>query len=198
MSDQNLKIMKSPEQERRNFLVRGSRTLAAVAAIGSVTTPVQQLFAAEQIRSPRTLRFFNTHTGEEEVVDYRIGNTYNEKALVKLNTILRDHRANESIAMDNALFDQLWSLQQIIQSDEYFEIISGYRSKSTNDKLRKRSSGVARNSYHLYGRAIDFRLRGTKISTVRKVALMLKAGGVGYYPKSSFVHIDTGPVRNWS
>ncbi|BCL69409.1 hypothetical protein TUMSATVNIG1_13570 [Vibrio nigripulchritudo] len=99
--------------------------------------------------------------------------------------------------MDAALFDQINSIQGLIGSDAEVQIISGYRSPATNKALRAKSKAVAKKSYHMLGKAIDFRLDGVKLSEVKKAALSLKAGGVGYYPKSNFIHIDTGPVRNW-
>ncbi len=153
---------------------------------------------AATVKHERVLKFFNTHTHEELSVAYWSDGKYSKDGLAKLDLLLRDHRANEAVIMDPKLFDQLWAVQQRLQSTDTFEIISGYRSPATNAMLRKRSSGVASRSYHLQGRAIDIRLRGSKTSDLRQAALEMKAGGVGYYPGSDFIHIDTGPVRSWS
>ena len=99
--------------------------------------------------------------------------------------------------MDRALFDQISQIQSLLGTQAEVQIISGYRSPATNEALRSKSSGVAKKSYHMLGKAIDFRLDGVKLSHVREAAISLKAGGVGYYAKSDFVHIDTGPARQW-
>lgn len=146
----------------------------------------------------KKLRLHNTHTKESlEIVFFRDGK-YDHVALTRLYVLLRDHRENEAVVMDKRLFEQLWELQQRVGGEGVFEIISGYRSPKTNSKLRKGSSGVAKKSYHLKGQAIDVRLRGTKLAQLHKVARGMKAGGVGYYPGSDFIHLDTGPVRSWS
>jgi len=129
----------------------------------------------------RSLSLFNTHTGHSLNVTFQRDGKFVEDALNKLNLFLRDHRANEAIQMDRMLF----------------EIISGYRSPKTNEMLRRRSKGVARNSLHMQGRAIDFRLRNVRTRKVRDVARALQAGGVGYYAGSDFVHIDTGRINHW-
>lgn len=178
---------------RRFFL---TTTAKATVVLGTVICGLSTNAFANN--DEKKLRLFNTHTGEElDIVFFRNGH-YEAQALTQLNHFLRDHRENEFTTMDASLFDQLWDLQQRIGSTEVFEVISGYRSPKTNKKLRNKSSGVAKKSYHMKGRAIDIRLRGTRISTVHKAALSLKAGGVGYYPSSRFVHLDTGPVRNWA
>ena len=99
--------------------------------------------------------------------------------------------------MDRRLFDQISQIQKLIGTEAEVIVISGYRSPATNASLRNGSSRVAKKSMHMEGKAIDFRLDGVKLSTVRDAALSLKAGGVGYYPRSNFVHIDTGAVRSW-
>lgn len=99
--------------------------------------------------------------------------------------------------MDKRLFDQISQIQKLIGTESEVIVISGYRSPVTNASLRSGSTGVAKKSLHMEGKAIDFRLDGVKLSTVRDAAISLKAGGVGYYPGSNFVHIDTGAVRSW-
>ena len=111
--------------------------------------------------------------------------------------MLRDHRSDELTAMDPSLLDLLYNLQQKTQGHGPFHVISGYRSPSTNNKLRKNSKGVAKKSLHMQGRAIDIRLPGSELKTLQHAALSLQAGGVGYYPKSNFIHLDTGRVRFW-
>lgn len=207
------------KQSRRNFLRLAAGTAAATAAL-CATGPAAALTASDPLRGTikrtvraaapvektvsqakpveRVLSFYNTHTHEELKIVYWANGDYVKPSLAKLDLLLRDHRQNEAVVMDPKLFDQLWDLQQRLGSDGVYEIISGYRSPATNNMLRKKSGGVASKSYHLQGRAIDIRLRGSKTSDVRTAALDMQAGGVGYYPGSDFVHLDTGPVRNWS
>jgi len=145
----------------------------------------------------RSLSLFNTHTGHSLNVTFQRDGKFVEDALNKLNLFLRDHRANEAIQMDRMLFVQMWAISQAMNTNSTFEIISGYRSPKTNEMLRRRSKGVARNSLHMQGRAIDFRLRNVRTRKVRDVARALQAGGVGYYAGSDFVHIDTGRINHW-
>ncbi|EEX66577.1 lipoprotein putative [Vibrio metoecus] len=99
--------------------------------------------------------------------------------------------------MDKVLFDQLSEIQFLLGTQAEVHIVSGYRSPATNKQLRSKSKGVAKKSYHMSGQAIDFRLDGVSLKKIREAAISLQAGGVGYYPKSRFIHIDTGPVRQW-
>ncbi len=146
----------------------------------------------------RVLRLHHTHTEESLAVTYRQGSRYHTWGLRRLDHFLRDFRTGEVKAMDPHLFDILWEIQQEAgHHDGRFEVISGYRSPKTNAALRRRSKGVARHSQHLLGKAVDVRLRGTTTRHLRDCALKLAEGGVGYYPRSDFVHLDTGRVRHW-
>ena len=145
----------------------------------------------------RSLTFTNTHTGETVTARYFAG-TYDPGALAEFNRVLRDHRTGEVGSMDPALFDYLYDVAARAGVDPHFEVISGFRSASSNEMLRRRSRGVAEKSQHLLGKAIDVRLRGVKTSRLRDLALELKRGGVGYYERSDFVHLDTGRVRRWA
>ncbi len=146
---------------------------------------------------PRALAMNNLNTGEILETCYFDGKRYINDELQRLNEFCRDHRRNEVHPMDRRLFDQISQIQKLIGTEAEVIVISGYRSPATNASLRNRSSRVAKKSMHMEGKAIDFRLDGVKLSTVRDAALSLKAGGVGYYPGSNFVHIDTGAVRSW-
>jgi uncharacterized protein YcbK (DUF882 family) len=115
----------------------------------------------------------------------------------EINFILRDHRTGDIHSMDEQLVDLLYVLQSQTGSQGAFHIISGYRSPATNSMLNKRSSGVAKRSYHMQGKAIDVCLPGCDLKNLHAAALSLKAGGVGYYPGSGFIHVDVGPVRRW-
>jgi uncharacterized protein YcbK (DUF882 family) len=152
---------------------------------------------AESETKERGLKFFNTHTAERVDVIYKRGEAFLPGALRKIDYILRDHRSGEIHPIDPVLLDFLYDL--LTELDYYGEvhIISGYRAPGTNQKLRERSSGVAKGSMHMQGKALDFRLPGVDTAIIRKTALAMKWGGVGYYKKLDFVQIDTGRVRSW-
>ena len=140
---------------------------------------------------------YNLHTKEhQETVFWRNGE-YIESALSDLNFIFRDHYNGAVKQMDKRLLDYLFAIQQKIGTGEPFQLISGYRSKMTNARLRKNNKGVAKKSLHIYGKAADIRLPEVGIKKLRHAAYELQVGGVGYYPNSNFVHIDVGRVRFW-
>lgn len=145
----------------------------------------------------RRLSFFHTHTAEELTVTYFRNGEYLAEALKELNHFLRDFRTGDAVEMNPGVFDILHQIQLASGSSGTFEVISAYRSPATNEMLRGNSSGVAKNSQHLLGNAIDVRLRGFDTAMLRDVALSLELGGVGYYQQSDFVHVDTGRVRRW-
>lgn len=145
----------------------------------------------------RNLSFFHTHTGKSLKIVYARDGAHLTPALEQINEFLADFRTDDVGVMDAALLDFLYDLRESLGSDETFEVISAYRSPATNEMLRSQSTGVAQNSQHLLGKAIDVRLRGTATSRLRDAAIVLARGGVGYYPDSDFVHIDTGRVRSW-
>ncbi|MBD1558330.1 DUF882 domain-containing protein [Vibrio sp. S9_S30] len=179
------------ELTRRDFLCRTALVTAAV------TLPFSPTVLATYANRPRTLLLNNLHTGELLESCYFDGKKYVSNEMAQINRLCRDHRRNEVHTMDRALFDQINAIQNIIGSKAEVQIISGYRSPTTNETLREKSKSVAKKSYHMQGRALDFRLDGVRLSEVRRAAMSLKVGGVGYYPKSNFIHIDTGPVRAW-
>ena len=146
----------------------------------------------------RSLAFYHTHTEKHISVTYYIDGAYDEVALDELNKFLADFRTGDIIEMDPKVFDILFEIQQHLGSIDEYQVISAYRSPATNEMLRKRSNGgVARNSQHVKGKAIDVRLTGVDTAKLRETALALKSGGVGYYRKSDFVHVDAGRVRRW-
>ena len=151
------------------------------------------LFYQHVLQHLRSLAFNNLHTGEELESCYFDGRNYINRELARIDNICRDFRLNQVHQMDKNLFDMISLIQSELGVDTQVQIISGYRSPETNQALRSVSSGVAKKSYHMLGQAIDFRLDGVNLKQVRDVAMDLKAGGVGYYPRSNFVHIDTGP-----
>lgn len=165
--------------------------LGLTAAV--VTTPAFAL-----VPRARVLRLHHLNTNEQLEVEYRVGDSYRRGALRQLDHLLRDFRNGEMTTMDPQLFDILFDMQQYLgRPRALFEVIGGYRSPSTNAAMRRTSGGVARQSLHTTGQAIDLRIADTATAAVRDAALALGRGGVGYYPRSNFVHIDTGTVRRW-
>ncbi|MBI2254819.1 MAG: DUF882 domain-containing protein [Proteobacteria bacterium] len=178
---------------RRSFLSLGAGVLGA----GALTFMPRAVMAKTTATDSRTLGFFNTHTDEILKATYWQNGAYDRSAVQDINYILRDYRNGEVFGMDVKLFDLLTALHRRTDSKKPFEIISGYRSPVTNAKLAAASNGVAKHSMHMEGKAIDIRLRDVKLADLRLDAMAMKAGGVGFYPKSDFVHVDTGRVRHW-
>jgi len=184
--------------QRRRFL-RQSLSAAAAVGLGTVASNSFASALTAPIFDPdRKLRFVNTHTWEKLDVVYWSQGHYITESLQQINHLMRDHRANESIDIDTRLIDDLHQLYGLLESNERIHVLSAYRTKATNARLRKRSRGVAKFSLHMEGRAVDISLPGRSADQVRQAALSMNAGGVGYYASSGFVHIDTGTVRNWS
>jgi uncharacterized protein YcbK (DUF882 family) len=173
------------------------RLLAGVAAAAPLSVLPHRAAAAAAPREARALSFAHLHTGERLSVEYLSGGAYVPDALAAVNHLLRDFRSGVSGNMDPALLDLLHGLAQRTGSRAPFQIISGYRCATTNAALRRRSSGVASGSLHMTGQAIDIRLADVALGKLRDAALSLRAGGVGYYAASNFLHVDTGRVRAW-
>ena len=146
----------------------------------------------------RSLSLYSPNTRESLDTVYWDHGNYVPQAISDLNHFMRDYRTGEIKAVDTRLFDLLYSIQKELKAKRPITIISAYRSPRTNAKLRKRGKGAAPNSYHMQAKAVDIRLRGYKLSTLRRAAWRQKGGGVGYYPRDRFVHIDVGPLRCWS
>lgn len=177
---------------RRQFLgftgLVGISTIAP-SVFANSSTPLAQ--------GERRLRLRNLHTNEYINAPYWIEGEYQLDALQSLNHCLRDHRSGEVIDMDPALIDTIYGLQSTLEHRGEIHIISGYRSPKTNAALRQQNTGVAKKSLHMQGRAVDLRLPKQSLQQTRRAALAMKSGGVGYYPKSNFLHLDTGRVRQW-
>jgi len=171
-----------------------NRCLAILLLI--VLSP-QSISSLEPTEDMRQLSFYHTHTAEKLSVTYYVEGEYVASAISKLDHFLRDFRTQDKTEMDPGVFDILFEIQQRSGSTGVYEVISAYRSPATNELLRSSSGGVARNSQHLLGKAIDVRLTDLDTAELRDVALSLERGGVGYYRESNFVHVDTGPVRRW-
>jgi len=147
--------------------------------------------------STRALRLHVVNTGERWNGIYWRDGAYVPEATRRLDALLRDHRAGQTHKMDPKLFDQLWELQQRLDSSEPWRVVSAYRSPQTNAAARRAQGGVARNSFHIQGKALDVDLADRSVRAIRQAAMELHAGGVGQYARSDFVHLDTGPVRSW-
>ncbi len=175
---------------RRNFL-QYSTALAATSIFPQI------LRANPDKLSEKTLSLINLHTDESLQCCYWRNNEYDTSSLDAINYILRDHRANEVYEIDVQLIDLLHRLHKLTASASPFHIISAYRSPATNEKLRKQGNGVAKRSLHMQGKAIDIRLPDIALNHLRDAAISFHAGGVGYYAKSNFIHIDIGKPRSW-
>lgn len=173
---------------RRTFL---GGLLAAVPVLAAP----RRLFA--ESAGVRALRFTHTHTGERLAIEYFTGGNYVSDALATVNKFLRDFRTGDVHDIDLHLLDLLYGVAQATETSRPFQVISGYRSPATNEMLRHRSEGVAAGSLHMKGQAIDIRLGDVPLLKLRQAALAARGGGVGYYPASDFVHVDTGRVRTW-
>ncbi|HXJ97128.1 MAG TPA: DUF882 domain-containing protein [Terriglobia bacterium] len=161
----------------------------------AVTGAAEPSAAAPEYR----LRMFHTHTGESIDVVYRKGETYIPEALTELNHFLRDHRTGDVHVYDPRLFDLLTALErQVGEPGAVIDVICGYRTPWSNAFLRQHSAGVALHSLHMEAEAIDIRIPGVSTWTLHNAAQALHLGGVGYYPRSDFVHVDVGRVRQWS
>lgn len=147
----------------------------------------------------RTLSFHHVHTGEDITITFKRNGRYDDAALKKLDWFMRDWRKEKSTRMDPHLFDVLWETYREVGATQPIDVICGYRSPDTNSMLRRRSSGVAQNSNHITGHAMDFFIPGVPLEKVRTIGLRLQRGGVGFYPTSGspFVHLDTGTIRHW-
>lgn len=169
------------------FLIALSFSGAVFATAASAPVPFDK----------RSIAFYHTHTGERLEVVYFSDGRYRDNALHQINHFLRDFRTGDMAEVDPATLDIVHAVQQQAGHEGEVHIVSAFRSPKTNEMLRAKSSGVAKKSQHIEGRAIDFRLPGINTSVVRDIARSLKRGGVGYYRSSDFIHVDSGRVRYW-
>src|SRR5262249_37223040 len=179
----------------------GSCSVRAGSCVGLAALLV--LFGSQSLQNAtangdtRTLSFHNTHTNEDLTVTFKVNGRYDEEALAKINHILRDWREEKPIRIDPHLIDLIWQVYREVEGTQPIAIVCGYRSPSTNAMLRRRSSGVAKFSQHMLGKAMDFYIPGVPLDKLREAGLRAARGGVGFYPSSNFVHLDTGSVRHW-
>ena len=174
---------------RRRFIAHSA------AAIAALVSPAA--FARYTQSGYRRLGFRHLHTGESLTVTYWENGRYLPDALGEINYLLRDHRSDDVHPIAPGLLDTLTALQTSMEFNAPYEVISGFRSRATNEKLRRMGRAVARRSMHLEGKAVDVRVAGQNLQQMRATAMALQAGGVGYYSRSGFIHLDVGRVRSW-
>lgn len=189
---------------RRHILAVGAAagTVALTAAPALARNSVEWLdsgfsWGRAKITVARTLTLRHTHTGESLDVAYYENGRYLPDALEAVNYFLRDFRTGDVTEIDPRLLDQLHAVRVQTETSEPFAILSAYRSPETNAMLRRRGWGVARNSLHMRGMAVDIRLPDRDARNIARCALAMERGGVGFYPRSNFVHLDTGSFRTW-
>ena len=181
--------MGAPKQPHRRHLLKS----VLATSLAGLLAPVKHALGMDEKR----LSFYHTHTGKKLDVTFARGGEFIDSALKEVNDFLSDFRTGDATEIDPELLNLIYDIRESLGSKGRFEVISAYRSPKTNDMLRSRSSGVAKNSQHLKGKAIDIRLDDVELPKLRDAALAQNRGGVGYYAKSNFVHIDTGRVRRW-
>lgn len=190
-------MVKSPVSvlDRRSFLRGSLSTALLIPILGKVAAAEP---SAISNLPERSLSLYNLHTSESlKTVYWQDGEGYVASSLADINRVLRDHHSGDEHDIDPRLLDLLCELRLKLGTTQPLHVFSGYRSPATNAKLHSRSDGVASRSLHMEGMAADICIPGRALSLVRKSALSMKAGGVGYYPSSGFVHVDVGRVRTW-
>ncbi len=171
--------------------------LSRRAVLGGLLAAPFIIRPAEAASRARGLAMRHLHTHETIAATYWRNGKYDKGAWKELNHFLRDWRTDDMVRIDLGTLDIIHDICDKLGANGKAEILSGYRSPKTNAMLRQNSGGVAKKSYHLKGQAVDFRIPGQNLHKVHRAALSLKSGGVGLYTRSNFIHIDTGPVRNW-
>ena len=185
--------MQTRELTRRQLIKTGAAAIVGAAAAPSSLLATRGVSAGQ----PRSLGLYALHTGERLKTTYWADGEYLLPALEEINYLLRDHRANEVKSIDVDLLDLLERLHGQLETSEPYHVISGYRTAATNAALNAQSEGVARHSLHVQGMAADIRVPGRALPMLHRAATSLRGGGVGYYPRSDFVHVDVGRVRYW-
>ena len=198
MTDQ-ISIPDSEDSTFSNALLGRRRIIAfgLGAAALALASPLKGALAAMPQSGTRSISLVSTHTNEHVTATYWRDGAYDKGALKDINYVLRDHRTDEVAKMDPTLLDLLVELHRRTGSRKAYQIISAYRSPKTNAMLAAASGGVAKHSLHMEAKAVDIRLYDVGLKDLRDTALGMKSGGVGYYAKSEFVHVDTGRVRHW-
>lgn len=196
-------VRQSNKISRREFVARQAALLSTVAfglsgRLHAAAIPVLiDLSDLANLSKRRSVDLLALHTMESLKAPFWEAGNYMPQNLSRIAHVLRDHRTQEVHSIDPRLLDYLYALAQALDLTVPVHVISGYRSPATNKKLRQKSSGVAKRSLHMFGKAIDVRIPGVDTAVVRDTAVSLRRGGVGYYPGLDFVHLDTGRVRSW-
>ncbi|AEF98672.1 YcbK family protein [Methylomonas methanica] len=218
VSSKSSKVKSSKTQSPQTRLVKASKTVNSNSfhinsrdgRIHSIIRPGQKHPTIQSARgsmslgghgrfsSHRSLAFQNPHTGDKLSLIYFEKGRYLTDALAEINFLLRDYRTGDVHAIDPHLLDQLYDLKQMLGLTQPFGVISGYRSPLTNARLHAEQAGVANNSFHIHGRAVDIRLERFDLRRIHNAAIAMHRGGVGYYPESNFIHLDTGTFRTWT
>lgn len=189
MENDIISVAKTVQVSRRGFLKK-----SAVLAGGAIITQ-QELFADES--NVKTLKLHNIHENKTYKAEFYEKDCYKLRGLFEVNKAFIDYRAKEITRVDVSLINLLYDINLHIGLDKEFSVISGYRSEKTNAKLRRSMRGVAKESYHIKGQAVDIYVPGVSLRKLKDIAVGLGQGGVGYYPNSNFIHVDVGPVRKW-
>ncbi len=193
-------MLKDIEQPDSPTTIDSTRRKLALVTAATALAPWEMVRAgvSRKIVYPdRTLSLYNVHTAEKENIVYWSDGKYLQTGLDKINWIMRDFRTSDIKSIDPRLLNIVYLLTRKLESEKPIQLLSGFRSKKTNDMLRATTEGVARRSFHMAGRAMDIRIPGIQTQHIQKAALRLGGGGVGFYPSSNFVHLDSGPVRTW-
>lgn len=177
---------------RRGIL--GVFAATALVAAPTYTNAFSLLKGAGDIRR---IRMYSGRTGESIDTIYWVEGDYIPEAVKEINYFMRDWRSDDVVGMDPRNFDIMAAAHRLMDANEPYMLLSGYRSPQTNAMLRSRSKGVAKNSLHMKGQAADLRLSSRSVGQMAKAAAACSAGGVGKYSRSNFVHMDCGPVRSW-
>ena len=183
--------MRNSDSNRRHIL-----RLSLAAGIAAVSAPTI-LRPASAAPDAKRLNFHHLHTDEKLTATYWSNGAYDRGGCADIDQVLRDWRRDEAVPIDRALLDHLHQISISLNTDQPFQVICGYRAPKTNTDLRNQGRGVAKRSLHMQGRAIDIAMSGVSAADLHQTAVSLKAGGVGLYSKSGFIHVDTGRVRYW-
>lgn len=188
----NKRHVAGPLIDRRKFIRMG--LITAASALLSKNAVASALEPEAEVRE---LHFYNLYTHEDLKVVYWKDGWYVPDALARIDYIFRDIHNGKVMTIKTDLLDLLFDIRRNVHIDKPFQIVSGYRTPGSNAMLSKQKKGVAKNSLHMYGKAVDIRVPGFSLRSLRREAMKLGRGGVGYYPRSHFVHVDVGKVRYW-